>query len=133
LATKTHTRGAHTVKARDTRNRLTIVIALTLALDGPRLEKTWTMTISITLSIMAALVSTTPSLKLVKAVERSAVNVVPRLVEHRSAPAAKDWRGVASLSSWRMNKSLSGTLMPVKAMPEDKKLFLLRARLVELI
>lgn len=76
---------------------------------------------------MAALVSTTPSLELIKPVERSTVNVVPRLVEHKAAPAAKDWRGVASLSSWRMNENPTGTLMPVIAMHEDKTKLALRA------
>lgn len=80
-----------------------------------------------TSSIMAALVSTTPSLEFIKPVERSTVNVVPRLVEHKAAPAAKDWRGVALLSSWRMNESPTGTLMPVMAMHEDRKKLALRA------
>lgn len=98
-----------------------------LALDGPKLEITWTMTRPTTSSIMAALVSTTPSLELIRPVERSTVKVVPKLVEHKAAPAAKDWRGVASLSSWRMNESPTGTLIPVTAMHEDKKKLALRA------
>lgn len=71
--------------------------------------------------------STTPSLELISPVERSTANVVPRLVEHKAAPAAKDWRGVASLSFWSTNESPTGALMPVRAMHEDRKRLALSA------
>jgi hypothetical protein len=82
--------GAHTAKATDTKSGRTTVVALMLVLYLPKLEIIWTITRPITSSIIAALVSTTPSLDFIKPLEPSTVNVVPKLVEHNAAPAAKD-------------------------------------------
>lgn len=127
LTMKTQTRGAHTANATDTRSGLTIVTALISAPDDPKLEMIWTMTRPTTSSIMAALVSTTPSRDVIRPVDRSTVNVVPRLVEHSAAPAANAWRGVAPLSFWRTKERPMGTVIPVMATHEDSQRLALRA------
>jgi hypothetical protein len=47
------------------------------------------------------------------------VKVVPRLVEHKAAPAAKAWRGVASKSLRREKDRAMGTAIPVMATADD--------------
>ena len=55
----------------------------------PRLEMTCTITRPTTSSIIAALVSTTPNLVDDSPLDARTVKVVPKLVEHKAAPAAK--------------------------------------------
>lgn len=81
----------------------------------------WTMTNSITSSIIAALDRITPSLDCAKPLVLSTVKVVPRLVEHKAAPAAKHCSGVASMMYRRMKESPMGKPMPVTATPGDKE------------
>jgi len=65
----------------------------------------------------------TPIRVLTSPLVRRTVNVVPKLVEHKAAPAAKAWRGVALASCWRRNESPIGMLMPVMATTEERKRF----------
>jgi len=79
-------------KARDTNTgRMTVGIGIEAA-DGPIFEMICTMTRPTISSIMAALLSTTPSRLDDKPLERRMANVVPKLVEHNAAPAAKHCR-----------------------------------------
>lgn len=87
LTIQTQTRGVIAAKATETRIGRTTVIQLKLL--PPRLEMTWTMTRPTTSSIIAALVRTTPRREVASPLELRTVNVVPRLVEHSAAPAAK--------------------------------------------
>jgi hypothetical protein len=70
---------------------------------------------------MAALVNTTPSLDEDSPLDARTVNVVPRLVEHRAAPAAKACTGVAPTNSCRMKERAIGARMPVTATAEERK------------
>jgi hypothetical protein len=79
------------------------------------------MTRPTTSSIIAALVSTTPSLLFVRALVFRTVKVVPRLVEHRAAPAANAWRDVAFARRRRENESPIGKQMPVMATAMERK------------
>lgn len=89
----------------------------------PRFIITWTMTRPTTSSIIAAPVSTTPSLVLARSVVDRMVNVVPRLVEQRAAPAAKACKGVASASLNNTNDRPIGTAMPVIATKAQNRKF----------
>ena len=75
----------------------------------------------ITSSIIAALVSITPSLLFVRAHVFRTVKVVPKLVEHRAAPAANAWRDVAFARRKRENERPIGKQMPVAAMAMERK------------
>src|SRR5690349_11530185 len=90
-----HDRGITIAKARETRTGRSMVTAPMSPLWPPRSEMTCTMIRPTTSSIMAALERTTPSLVWDSPLEARTVKVVPRLVEHNAAPAAKAWRGVA--------------------------------------
>jgi hypothetical protein len=79
------------------------------------------MTRPTTSSIIAALVSTTPSLLFVRALVFRTVKVVPKLVEHRAAPAANAWRDVAFARRKRENESPIGKQMPVAATAMERK------------
>jgi hypothetical protein len=81
------------------------------------------MTRPTTSSIIAALVSTTPSLLFVRALVFSTVRVVPKLVEHRAAPAANAWRDVAFARRRRENESPIGKQTPVAATAMERKRF----------
>jgi hypothetical protein len=52
--------------------------------------------------------------------------VVPRLVEQRAAPAAKDSSGVACRRGWRVNERAMGREMPVRAMRLERMRLALR-------
>lgn len=73
------------------------------------------MTSPTTSSIIAALVRTTPRRVVVRPLVDKTVNVVPRLVEHRAAPAAKACTGVAPRRPCRMKEKAMGSVMPVSA------------------
>jgi len=83
--------------------------------EPPRCDITWTKTRPTTSSIMAALVRTVPSLVVVSPLVRSIVNVVPRLVEQRAAPAANACRGVADTRILSENENSMGNTIPVIA------------------
>src|SRR5690242_12551415 len=70
-------------------------------------------------SIIAALVRTTPRRVDARPLEPNTVNVVPRLVEHSAAPAAKACNGVASSSPWSVYERPIGTAIPVSATPDE--------------
>jgi hypothetical protein len=72
-------------------------------------------------SIIAALVRTTPNLVVVSPLDASTVKVVPRLVEHNAAPAAKACDGVASRSPWREKERAMGTRIPVMATANERR------------
>jgi hypothetical protein len=88
-----HATGIITAKTMETRTGRTTVMALKSA--PPRFEMTCTITKPTTSSIIAALVRTTPRREAERPLEPRTVNVVPRLVEHNAAPAAKACSGVA--------------------------------------
>lgn len=90
-----HIRGATTANATETKRGGTIVVAVIEVRVWPMLDMTWTSTKPTTSSIIAALVSTTPSLDCVKPLVPRTANVVPKLVEQSEAPAAKHWIEVA--------------------------------------
>lgn len=54
------------------------------------------------------------------------MKVVPRLVEHNAAPAAKHWRYDAPRKLCKMNESPIGATMPVMATPVETAKFALR-------
>ena len=103
----------------ETKTGLITVVELKDEADPPRFEITCTMTRPTTSSIMAALVKTTPRRDLVRPLVDRTVKVVPRLVEHRAAPAEKAWRGVAPSSCWRTKERPMGTPIPVAATAID--------------
>jgi hypothetical protein len=70
---------------------------------------------------MAALVKTTPSLDEESPLAARTVKVVPRLVEHRAAPAAKACTDVAPTNSCRIKERAMGTRIPVTATAEERK------------
>jgi hypothetical protein len=78
------------------------------------------MTKPTTSSIIAALVNTTPSLEDVSPLEASTVKVVPKLVEHNAAPAAKACTGVAFKRPCRVYESPIGNAMPVRATADER-------------
>jgi hypothetical protein len=84
------------------------------------------MTRPTTSSIIAALLSTTPRRDVVSPLVPSTVKVVPRLVEHRAAPAAKHWRGVALMRLPRTKDKPTGRPMPVTATADDRSRLALR-------
>lgn len=79
-----------------------------------------------TSSSIAAEVSTTPSLVVVRPVVPRTVKVVPKLVEHKAAPAANACRGVAPANPWRANDRPIGTQIPVSATAIDRVMLALR-------
>jgi hypothetical protein len=81
----------------------------------PRFDIICTMTRPTTSSSIAAAVVTVPSRVVISCVVDKMVNVVPRLVADRAAPAAKAWRGLADTKSLSTNDSPMGTLIPVRA------------------
>ena len=89
----------------------------------PRLDTIWTITRPTTSSIIAAVVSTLPRRVDTKLLVPRTVNVVPRLVEHSAAPAAKDCIGVASAMGPRMNDRPIGAAMPVMATHVERRRF----------
>jgi hypothetical protein len=121
---KRQVRGATIANASDTTTGLTTVTALML--PPPRFEMTCTITRPTTSSIIAALVRTIPSLECERPLEARTVKVVPKLVEHRAAPAAKAWRGVALRSPCRENDRAIGNTIPVRATAEERARFSLR-------
>lgn len=124
--TKRHARGRRMANAKDTNTgRMTVTASKEEAV--PRLATTWTMISPTTSSIMAAEVRTTPSRVEPRPLVPSRVNVVPRLVEHSAAPAAKAWTGEASAMDVRTNERPMGARMPVRATAMDKSRFALRA------
>jgi hypothetical protein len=78
------------------------------------------MTSPTTSSIMAALVRTTPSLEVESPLEARTVKVVPRLVEHSAAPAAKACTGVAFRRPCSVYERPMGTAIPVRATAEER-------------
>lgn len=76
-----------------------------------------------TSSIIAAVVSTTPNRVTDSPLVAMTVKVVPRLVEHRAAPAAKACSGVAPTKPTRAYESAIGTVMPVRATPAERDRF----------
>ena len=88
-----HATGMINAKAMETKTGRTTVTMLKFA--TPRFEMTCTITKPTTSSIIAALVRTTPRREAERPLEPRTVNVVPKLVEHNAAPAAKACSGVA--------------------------------------
>lgn len=68
---------------------------------------------------MAALVRTTPILVVLKPLVCMTVNVVPRLVEHNAAPAAKACSGEALTNTVRTKERPIGSTIPVNATQEE--------------
>lgn len=66
---------------------------------------------------------TVPSRVVINCVVERMVNVVPRLVALKAAPAENAWRGVADTSSMRMNDKPIGAQTPVKATAVDRRRF----------
>jgi hypothetical protein len=77
---------------------------------------------------MAALVSATLNLDLVRPLVPRMVNVVPRLVAHSAAPAAKACIDVAPAKLSKTKDNPIGTAIPVMAIPIDRTMFALRDR-----
>ena len=69
------------------------------------------------------MVSTLPRRVDTKPLVPRTVNVVPRLVEHSAAPAAKDCIGVAPTIGPRMNERPIGAAMPVMATHVERRRF----------
>jgi hypothetical protein len=90
------------------------------------LEMTCTITRPTTSSIIAALVRTTPSRDDASPLEARTAKVVPRLVEHSAAPAAKACTGMALRSPWSVYERPMGTAMPVRATPDESSRLALR-------
>lgn len=53
--------------------------------------------------------------------------MVPRLVEHNAAPAAKAWRGVAGVRERREKERVIGRAIPVIATEVDRNKFFFKA------
>lgn len=70
--------------------------------EVPRFDITWTMIKPTTSSNKAAVVRTVPSRVVVSPEVPRMVNVVPRLVEHKAAPAEKAWSRLAPESCSNM-------------------------------
>lgn len=68
---------------------------------------------------MAAHVKTTPRRLCLRPLIFNTVNVVPRLVEHNDAPAAKDCRGVACERLISTKDIPIGAITPVRARNVD--------------
>jgi len=71
-------------------------------------------------SIIAALVNTTPILVVPKPLVCITVKVVPKLVEHNAAPAAKACSGEAFASDSRTYDKPIGRAIPVAATPAER-------------
>jgi hypothetical protein len=69
---------------------------------------------------MAALVKTTPSLVVDRPLVPRMVNVVPRLVEQRAAPAAKACSRDALNMDFKAKDKPMGRRMPVTATPDER-------------
>jgi hypothetical protein len=123
---KTHMRGYATAKANDTNTGRMTVISVKVEFE-PRLEMICTMIKPTTSSIMAALVSTTPSRLSERPLVARTVNVVPNDVEQSAAPAAKACTGVIGRNPSRAKDKPTGVAMPVMATAEDRKRLALRA------
>jgi hypothetical protein len=76
---------------------------------------------------MAAFIKIVPSRLVVRPVDSKTVNVVPRLVEHNAAPAAKACRGLAEHNSSNTKEVPIGRLIPVTATAIDRVAFSLKA------
>lgn len=76
-----------------------------------------------TSSIIAALVRTTPIRVVIRPDADMMAKVVPRLVEHKAAPAAKAWMGDALFSLIKTYDNPIGSATPVRATPLDKNRF----------
>lgn len=77
---------------------------------------------------MAALVNTTPILVLFKPLVCMTVKVVPKLVEHNAAPAAKACSGEAFTSTIKTKENAIGNTIPVSATRDERKKLALRLR-----
>jgi hypothetical protein len=75
---------------------------------------------------MAALERTTPRRVVARPLVLRIVKVVPREVEHRAAPAAKAWSGVAEARAWRGKERAMGRVIPVMATAMERKRLALR-------
>lgn len=119
--TKRHASGTTTAKASETRTgRTTVAGAIsTSPPPPPRLDMIWTMTRPTTSSIMAAVLRTLPSRVDARPLVLSTVKVVPRLVEHRAAPAAKHCRYDAPAAGTNAKDRAMGAAMPVSATHAD--------------
>lgn len=105
-----------------------LTTARTLEVDSelPKLDITSTRTSPTTSSNMVALVRTVPILVWISPVVPRIVNVVPKLVEHRAAPAVNACRGVAITRARRENENAIGSPTPVKAMAVESSRFAFR-------
>jgi hypothetical protein len=74
---------------------------------------------------MAALVVTVPRRVAIRPVDDRIVNVVPRLVALRAAPAAKNWRELADTRSFRTKDKAIGVPIPVIATHIERERFAL--------
>lgn len=72
---------------------------------------------------MAAVDKTVPRRVCVSPLVLSTVNVAPKLVEQRAAPAAKACKGVALLSLSSKKENAMGSKIPVAATPIDRPRF----------
>lgn len=80
-----------------------------------------------TSSSVAAVINTVPSRVVIRPLVDRTVNVVPRLVEQRAAPAGNDCSGVALARPSKENEKAIGKQIPVKATPADSAKFDLTA------
>jgi hypothetical protein len=119
-------RGYATAKANDTNTGRMTVISVNVD-PGPRLEMICTMIKPTISSIMAALVSTTPSRLSARPLVARTVNVVPKDVEQSAAPAAKACTGVIGRNPSRAKERPTGAAMPVMATAVERKRLALRA------
>lgn len=104
----------------DTKTGRTTVVALNEPADEPRLDITWTITSPATSSSIAALDMMTPSRLLSRPLVLRMVNVVPREVEQRAAPAANACTGVAPSKAWRVKDKAMGSPTPMRATVPDR-------------
>lgn len=91
--------------------------------EFPKLDITLTRTSPTTSSNMVALVRTMPILVLVRPVVPRIVNVVPKLVEQRAAPAVNACKGVAMTRVPRENENAIGSPTPVTAIAVERSRF----------
>lgn len=116
--------GMMIAKPRETTTGLTTVMATKVS--PPRFEITWTMIRPMTSSIMAELVKTTPRRVAERPLVPRIVNVVPRLVEHKAAPAAKDCNEVALSMGITAKERPIGRTIPVVATMDERPRLALR-------
>ena len=121
-----HAAGRRIPNANETKTGRMTVTALNAGED-PRVEITCTIIRPTTSSIMAAEVSTTPKREEVRLLLLRRVNVVPRLVEQRAAPAANAWRGEAPTRGERMKERPIGAAIPVVATKMERSRLAFRA------